>query len=125
MNCCILHQLKQWHVLAQSQFGFHFGHEVVEASSQLVEEIVAVFHHREVVKAVTLDIQSVYDTVLREGLIRKMEVIRMDLYITALLYCFLSSRCCNLEVAVLRWRLHWTAAYHKAPQSPPPRFVVQ
>ena len=59
---------------------------------------MAAFRHGEVVQAVTLDIQSAYDTVWREGLVRKLEVISMDLYTIAWLYNFLSDRRCSLEV---------------------------
>ena len=59
---------------------------------------MATFRHGDVVQAVTLDIQSAYDIVWREGLIWKLEVIGMDPYIIAWLYSFLSDRCCSLEV---------------------------
>ena len=98
MNRRIMRRLEQWHVLAPSQFGFRSGREVVDACSRLAEDIVAAFRRREVVQAVTLDIQSAYDTVWREGLIRKLEVIGMDPYIIAWIYSFLSGRCCSLEV---------------------------
>ena len=81
MNRRLMRWLEQWHILGPSQFGFRSGHEVVDACSQLAKDIVAAFRHGEVVQAVTLDIQSAYDTVWREELIRKLEVIGMDPYI--------------------------------------------
>ena len=63
---------------------------MVDACSRLAEDIVAAFRHKEVVQAVTLDIQFAYDTVWRDGLIRKLEVIRMDSYIIAWIHSFLS-----------------------------------
>ena len=45
-----------------------------------------------------LNIQFAYDTVWREGLIWKLEVIGMDPYIIVWLCSFLSNRCCNFEV---------------------------
>ena len=83
MNHCLMCWLEQWHILAPSQFGFRSSREVLDACSRLVEDIVAAFRHGEVVQAVTLDIQSAYDTVWREELIRKLEVIGMDPYIIA------------------------------------------
>ena len=59
---------------------------------------MAAFRHGEVVQIVTFDIQSAYDTVWREGLVRKLEVIGMEPYIISWLYSFLSDRCCSLEV---------------------------
>ena len=72
MNRRIMHRLEQWHALAPYQFGFRSGRKVVDACSRLAEDIVAAFRHKEVVQAVTLNIQSAYDTVWRDGLIRKL-----------------------------------------------------
>ena len=106
MNRRLMHRLEQWHILSPSQFGFCFGREVLDAGSRLAEDIVAAFRHGEVVQAVTLDIKSAYDTVWREGLIWKLQVIGMDPYIISWLYNFLSNRCCSLEVVALCWRWH-------------------
>ena len=67
MNRHIMRQLEKWHALAPYQFGFRSGRGVVDACSRLAEDIVAAFCHKEVVQAVTLDIQSAYDTVWRDG----------------------------------------------------------
>ena len=83
MNCRLRRRLEQWHILTPSQFEFRSSCEVLDACSRLVEDIVAAFRHGDVVQAVTLDIKSAYDTVWREGLIRKLEVIGMDPYIIA------------------------------------------
>ena len=97
MNRCIMHRLKQWHALAPYQFGFRSGREVVDVCSRLAKDIVAAFCHKEVVQAVTLDIHSAYDTIWRDGLIQKLEVIGMDSYIIAWIHSFLSDRCYTLE----------------------------
>ena len=105
MDRRIMHRLEQWHVLYPSQFRFCSGFEVVDACSRLAKDIVAAFCHGEVVQAVTLYIQSPYNTV----------------WTLITLHCFTVSY--KTGVASWRWvALYWTwhqsAAYHKAPYYP-------
>ena len=82
--------------LPHTSLVFWSGREVVNACSQLVEDIVDTFCHKKVMQVVMLDIQSVYDTIWRNGLIWKLEIIGMDSYITTWIHSSLSDRCYTL-----------------------------
>ena len=63
-------------------------------------DIVSGFRRGELVQAITLDIQSAYDTVWHAELIRKLVGIGVDPYLMYWLDSYLSDRVCLLRVGV-------------------------
>ena len=93
-----MRKLEQTHVLASHQYGFRAGREVTDACSRFALDIVRSFRRSELVQAITLDIQSAYDTVWHAELIRKLVRIGLDPYLVHWLSSFLSDRECLLRV---------------------------
>ena len=98
MNQRIMRRLESRRALAPYQFGFRARREVIDACYRLADDVLAGFRHRHQAQAVTLDIQSTYDTVWRAGLIWKMRVAGLDEYMVEWIHSFLSDRQCQLEV---------------------------
>ena len=98
MNQRMIRQLESRRALAPYQFGFRAKREVTDACYRLADDVLGGFRRRHQAQAVTLDIQSAYDTVWRAGLIWKMRVAGLDEYIVEWLHSFLSDRQCRLEV---------------------------
>ena len=98
VNRRIMGKLERTHALAPHQFGFRAGREVTDACTRFTLDIVGAFRRGELVQAVTLDIQSAYDTVWHAALIRKLMRIGLDPYLVYWLSSFLSDRECLLRV---------------------------
>ena len=98
MDTRLMWKLERTHVLAPHQYGFRARREVTDACTRLTLDIVSAFRRGEVVQAVTLDIQSAYDTVWHDELARKLARIGLDPYLVYWLGSFLSDRMCLLCV---------------------------
>ena len=98
MNKRIMRRLESRRALAPYQFGFRAKREVIDACYRLAEDVLAAFRRRDQAQAVTLDIQSAYDTVWRAGLMWKMRSAGLDEYMIEWIHSFLSERQCRLEV---------------------------
>ena len=93
-----MRRLESRRALAPYQFGFRARREVIDACYRLADDVLADFRHQHQAQAVTLDIQSTYDTVWRAGLIWKMRIAGLDEYMVEWIHSFLSDRQCQLEV---------------------------
>ena len=98
VNRRIMRKIEQTHALASHQYGFRAGREVTNVCSRFALDIVRSFRRSEIVQAITLDIQSAYDTVWHEELIRKLVRIGLEPYLVHWLSSFLSGRVCLLRV---------------------------
>ena len=98
VNTRLMRILERTRVLAPHQYGFRAGREVTDACTRFALDIVSAFRRGQIVQAVTLDIQSAYDTVWHAELIRKLVRIGLDPYLVFWLDSFLSDRVCLLCV---------------------------
>jgi hypothetical protein len=98
VNRRVIRKLERTRALAPHQYGFRAGREVTDACTRFALDIVSAFRRGELVQAVTLDIQSAYDTVWHAELIRKLVRIGLDPYLVYWLGSFLSDRECLLRV---------------------------
>ena len=81
MKRWLMHDLQSCQVLSPYQFGFRAGRHIVAACHRLTEAVYAAFQRMHQIQAVTLDIQTAYDTVWRAGLLRKLAEAGMEGYL--------------------------------------------
>ena len=98
VNRRLMHDLESRQVLSPYQFGFRAGRHTVAACHRLTEAIYAAFRRMHQIQAVTLDIQSAYDTVWRAGLVRKLAEAGVEGYLVRWTQSFLTDRIAMLEV---------------------------
>ena len=95
-------RLKKWleskNLLSPDQAGFRPGRHAQGACWRLVEAITSAFRARDQVQAVALDIQAAYDTVWRNGLLHKLRLKKIPLYMIYWIQSFMCPRRCSVQV---------------------------
>ena len=102
VNARVTWKLESGGLLSPFQLGFRKGKEAIDGGWRLTHEVIQALQTRQLIQAVSFDIQSAYDTVWHEGLLEKMQRMGIDSYLINWTRSFLSDRQGVLEIGSAR-----------------------